>query len=233
MDRLKERNTFEVCSNVHQVNDKPKPVKSKFAFRITRKPDRSIKYRYRLVASDYSQIYGINCNKTFAPTAKWKSVCTLLFLAAVYDWNVEGLEVENAYLEAYLDAEIYMNLPPEICKLNGKPVEVKLIRSLYRLKQTGELWNSLLNSKLLAAGFTRLIHGQCVYVKHDIETNAKTFVVITDYSTDEIYNYSSLIPVLRNRRKIPLFQRNLLLMFMRKGTVLTNPFMRKSGDSDT
>jgi hypothetical protein len=66
-----------------------------------------------------------------------------------------------------------MNLPPEIYKLNGKPVKVKLIHSLYGLK----LWNPLLNSKLLAAGFIRLIHDQCVYVKHDIETNAKTFVV--------------------------------------------------------
>jgi hypothetical protein len=46
----------------------------------------------------------------------------MLFLAAVYDWNVEGLDVENAYLEAYLDAKIYMNLPPEIYKINVKPV---------------------------------------------------------------------------------------------------------------
>jgi hypothetical protein len=46
---------------------------------------------------------------------------------------------------------------------------------------------------LLAAGFTRLIHDQCVYVKHDIETNAKKFVVnyvddkvVTGNSPDEI-----------------------------------------------
>jgi hypothetical protein len=46
---------------------------------------------------------------------------------------------------------------------------------------------------LLAAGFTRLIDDQCVYVKHDIETNAKTFVVtyvddviVTGNSPDEI-----------------------------------------------
>jgi hypothetical protein len=139
MDRLKKRNTCEVCSSVDQVSDKLKPVKSKFAFRVTRKPNGSIKYRYRLVACGYYQIYGINYNKTFAPTAKWKSVCILLFLASVYDWIVEGLDVENAYLEAYLDVEIYMNLPPEIYKLNGKPVKVKWIRSLYGLKQAGEL----------------------------------------------------------------------------------------------
>jgi hypothetical protein len=181
------------CSSVDQLNHKLKPVKSKFAFRVTRKPDGSIKYRCRLVAYGYSQIYGVNYNKTFTPIAKWKSVCILLFLVAVYDWNVEGIDVENAYLEAYLDAEIYMNLPSEIYKLNGKSVKVKLIRSLYGLKQAGELWNSLLNSKLLAAAFTRLLHDQCVYVKHDIETNAKTVVVtyvddiiVTGNSPDEI-----------------------------------------------
>jgi hypothetical protein len=131
MDRLKERDTFEVFTSVDQVNDKLKPVKSKFAFRVTREPDGSIKYRCRLVACGCSQIYGVNYNKTFASTAKWKSVCILLLLAAVYDWNVKGLDVENAYLETYLDAEIYMKLPLEIYKLNGKPAKVKLIRSLY------------------------------------------------------------------------------------------------------
>jgi hypothetical protein len=95
MDRLKERNTFEVCSSVDQLNDYFKPVKSKFAFRDTRKPDGSIKYRCHLVACGYSQIYGVNYNKTFASTAKWKSVCILLFLAAVYDWNVEGLDART------------------------------------------------------------------------------------------------------------------------------------------
>jgi hypothetical protein len=55
MNRLKERNTFEVCSNFDQVNDKLKTVKYKFAFKFTRKPDGSIKYRYRLVACGYSQ----------------------------------------------------------------------------------------------------------------------------------------------------------------------------------
>jgi hypothetical protein len=76
MDRLKERNTFEVCKSVDQLNDKLKPVKSKFAFRVTRKPDGSIKHRCRLVACGYSKIYGVNYNKTFRPTAKWKPVCS-------------------------------------------------------------------------------------------------------------------------------------------------------------
>jgi hypothetical protein len=42
-------------------------------------------------------------------------------------------------------------------------------------------------------GFTRLIHDQCVYVKQDLKTNAKTFVatyvddiIVTGNSSDEI-----------------------------------------------
>jgi hypothetical protein len=54
-DPSEERNTFEVCNNVDQVNDTFKTVKSKFAFRVTRKPDGSIKYRCCLVACGYSQ----------------------------------------------------------------------------------------------------------------------------------------------------------------------------------
>jgi hypothetical protein len=39
MDRFKERSTFELCINIDQVNDKLKPDKTKFASRVTRKPD--------------------------------------------------------------------------------------------------------------------------------------------------------------------------------------------------
>jgi hypothetical protein len=78
-----------------------------------------------------------------------------------------------------------MNLPPEIYKLNRKPVKVKL----YGFKQAGELWNFLLRSKFLAAGFTRLIHDKCVYVKHDMKTNANFFVVT--YLDDIIFTWNS------------------------------------------
>jgi hypothetical protein len=69
---------------------------------------------------------------------------------------------------------------------------------LYGLKQAGELWNSLLNSKLLAAGFTGLIHDQFVYVKHDIETNAPDQIRKTiDYFATEFKKISDLGEVCR------------------------------------
>jgi hypothetical protein len=184
----------------------------------------------------------------------------------------KGSTSKNAYLEAYLDAESY--------ELNEKLVKVKLIRSLYGLKQAGELWNSLLNSKLLATGFIRYwdkrydvrryLCGR--YNRHweltgwdpqdywllkkmsskrslILEKSIALLVLIwygiersvplrclslrmrhrSEQSTPRVTG----IPVLRSRGKILPFRWNLLLMSMRKGMVVTNPFMRKSVNSDT
>jgi hypothetical protein len=78
---------------------------------------------------------------TFAPTAKYRSLCILLHLAAVFDWEINGLDVEQACLESDIDKEIYMTLPKTVYEDNvtKKPVIVRLRRSLYGLKQAGEL----------------------------------------------------------------------------------------------
>jgi hypothetical protein len=67
-----------------------------------------------MVACRYSQKYGRNYDYTLAPSAMWKSICILLHLAAIHDWDVLSYNVENAYLEATLDKEIYMYLPQDL-----------------------------------------------------------------------------------------------------------------------
>ena len=50
-----------------------KPMKSKYAFRVTVNVDGTLKYRCRLVGCGYSQILGQDYKNTFAPTAKYRS----------------------------------------------------------------------------------------------------------------------------------------------------------------
>jgi hypothetical protein len=72
-----------------------------------------------------------------------------------------------------------MMLPKELfCDSNGKPIIVELLKSLYGLKQAGELWNSLLNEKFCNLGFTRLAHDRCVYIKRNITTSTVTIIVV-------------------------------------------------------
>jgi hypothetical protein len=65
--------------------------------------------------------YGRNYEYTFAPTAKWKSMCILLHLAAVHDWNILSFDVENTYLEAKVDMEIYIKLMTYIKLITVNP----------------------------------------------------------------------------------------------------------------
>jgi hypothetical protein len=78
------------------------------------------------------------------------------------------VDVTNAYVEALIDKLIFMMLPRELFSdSNGKPIVVELLKSLYGLKQAGEIWNRLLNEKFINLGFTCLAHDQCVYAKRN------------------------------------------------------------------
>ena len=45
-------------------------------------------YKARLMAKDYSQCKGIDYQKIFSPVAMLKSICTLLAVAAYYDYKI-------------------------------------------------------------------------------------------------------------------------------------------------
>jgi hypothetical protein len=61
-------------------------VGCKWVYRIKRKADGSIdKYKVRLVAHGFTQIYGVDYLNTFSPVAKLASICTILAIAAQLD----------------------------------------------------------------------------------------------------------------------------------------------------
>jgi hypothetical protein len=100
--------------------DVPRPqgknvVGSKWVFRIKRKADGSIeKYKARLVARGFTQVYGEDYFNTYSPVARLCSFRLILALAARYDWDIESFDFVGAYLNGELDSneEIYMQSPP-------------------------------------------------------------------------------------------------------------------------
>ena len=169
------------------VPPKP-PIKSKYTFRITIKVDGTLKYRVRLVACGYSQIQGIDYDETYAPTAKYKSFCIIIQIAAALNWLIEGLDVEQAFIESEIDSEIYMTLPkdkPTTDPSSKRLTVVRLLKSLYGLKQAGELWYSKVKNILLADGYTCLKHDKCIFIKRNYETGEVTVAII--YVDDILY----------------------------------------------
>ena len=87
-------------------------VGCKWAFAVKYKSDRSIeRYKARLVAKEFTQSYGIYYQETFAPIAKLNIVRVLLSLVANLNWQLQQLDIKNAFLNGDLEEEVYMELP--------------------------------------------------------------------------------------------------------------------------
>ena len=160
-------------------------VKSKWAFRVTREDDGSIKYRARIVAKGFSEIRGVDYWETYAPTVASKAVQALLHIAASEDWEIRSLDIGNAYLEAELDTVIYMKVPTATA--GGEDTIVKLKKSLYGLKQSGDLWNKRIHSILEQLGFSRTYSDPCIYVR----TTGKNRTYMALYVDDLLITGSS------------------------------------------
>jgi hypothetical protein len=90
-----------------------KAIGSKWVFKVKHNADSSVeRYKARLVAQGFSQRPGIDFDETFAPTAKWAALRTIFALAALEDWELESIDISNAYLNGELrDVEVYMRQP--------------------------------------------------------------------------------------------------------------------------
>ena len=56
----------------------------------------------RLVSKGFSQVEGIDYNKTFAPVTKMNSICLVLSLTALHNWEVHQMDVKFAFLHGDL-----------------------------------------------------------------------------------------------------------------------------------
>ena len=98
-------------------------------------------YKARLVTKGYTQVQRIDYEETFSPVARYKFIRYLLAHAALQDWEIEAMDVKLAYLHRILKEEIYMEQLEGFIAKGDEDKVCKLVCSLYRLKQAGQVWN--------------------------------------------------------------------------------------------
>ncbi|GJZ48487.1 retrotransposon protein, putative, ty1-copia subclass [Tanacetum coccineum] len=64
-----------------------------------------------LVAKGYTQLYGVDYEETFSSVTDIRAIRILISIAAYYDYEIWQMDVKNAFLNGYLDEDIYMVQP--------------------------------------------------------------------------------------------------------------------------
>ena len=69
------------------------------------------KHKERMVARGFTQQPGIDFNETFAPVALMDTVRTVLAIVAQNKWFVHQMDAKLAFLNGYLEEEVYLEQP--------------------------------------------------------------------------------------------------------------------------
>ena len=92
------------------------------------------KYKARLVAKGYKQRYGIDYDEVFAPVARVDTIRLLTTIAAQNQWKIFQMDVKSAFLNGYLEEEVYIEQPPGYVKKGQENMVYRLKKALVRFE---------------------------------------------------------------------------------------------------
>jgi Reverse transcriptase (RNA-dependent DNA polymerase) len=137
-------------------------VSSKWVFDVKYAENGGVdRFKARLVARGFSQRQGIDYEDTFAPTMRMDSLRVLLAIVAIEDLECHQVDVNNAFTESKMNETIYMT-PPEGVKI-PRGTALRVLKSLYGLKQAARDWYNCLSEALLKMGFQPTPADPCIF----------------------------------------------------------------------
>jgi hypothetical protein len=138
----------------------------------------------RLCGKGFKQIFGVDYFETFSPVATYDALRIFLILMIAMDYEIDCVDVITAFLLAPLKEEVYIKIPdgyPNKHKFNGKVI--RLLKSLYGLKQSPHEWNKELDTFLQFIGFKSTESEKCIYVGR-FGTKGETTIYLLVYVDD-------------------------------------------------
>ncbi|GKB94582.1 retrotransposon protein, putative, ty1-copia subclass, partial [Tanacetum coccineum] len=99
--------------------------------------------------------------------------------AVFYDYEIWKMNVKTAFLNGYLDEDVYMVQPKGFIDPNHPRKVCKLQRSIFGLKQASKSWNKRFNEEIKKFGFAQNLDEPCVYQKAS-ESNVTFLILYVD-----------------------------------------------------
>ena len=112
-----------------------------------------IRWKCRLVAQGFFQVFGEDYDHTYSPVAKFTSIRTVLAILTQLGLTVRQMDVNTAFLNALIKKDIWVRMPKEPPLADNDDGIYKLQKLLYGLKQAPREWNNDINDFLIKSGF--------------------------------------------------------------------------------
>ena len=113
----------------------------------------------------------------------------VLATAAEKGWTVWQPDVQTAFLCADVEEEVWVKMAPVYetkDEATGAPLIMRLLKSLYGLKQSPKNWHGTIDTFLVGIGFKALKSDPCVYIfngtttmKQGLSTDDDSTVILT------------------------------------------------------
>lgn len=178
---IEKNNTWELTTLPHGQ----KAIGVKWIYKIKRNVQGEIeRYKARLVAKGYSQQHGVDYDEVFAPVARLETIRLIIALAAQKKWRIYQMDVKSAFLNGYLEEEVYIQQPLGYVVKGHEDKVLRLKKALYGLKQASRAWYSRIDKYFQDHGFTKCPHEYTLYVKNGKDGS---ILLVCLYVDDLIY----------------------------------------------
>ena len=146
-----------------------KPIDYTWAFKAKPNNDGDVdKFKARLCARGFREIYGIHYTETHAPVTTLAAFRASMADAAHHGHHIDIFDIGSAYLRSVLLEDVYFYPIDGFEHPYGERKEwlQKADRAIYGLKQAGRSWGKDLNRILIELGMSRCSSEPCMYVGH-------------------------------------------------------------------
>ncbi|WVZ83063.1 hypothetical protein U9M48_030245 [Paspalum notatum var. saurae] len=146
-----------------------------------------VRNKARLIAQGFYQKEGIDYAETFAPVARLVAIRILLAFAASKGFKLQHMDVKLAFLNGFIEEEVYVRQPPNFESAKFSDRMYKLRKTLYGLKQAPRAWYARLKSFMLKS---RFVMGSVDKILFLLSRDGDTLIVQI-YVNDIIFGGSS------------------------------------------
>ena len=168
IDTLMKMNTWTVVPRQMAIQMGKPVIKSTWAFRQKRDPaglPTKKKARFCVRGDIQKRTEQI---ESFSPVVQWSSVRLLLILSIVHGLATRQVDYVNAFAQAELNKDVFIELPQGFNHSNDEDCVLKLNKSLYGMTDAPLIFFELLKSNLEKIGFEQYKSiDSCLFVHKD------------------------------------------------------------------